>query len=84
MPLSHLEGYGSDSGLSIQSHNSDAVLTYRQDNHDSNATASDSEDGFGDAKKSTGSLIPQIHRRTRLRKNQKRMRPSPSPVRERE
>ena len=48
MPLSDLEGYGSDPSSSILSHNSDAVPNDGQLNSDSNKTASDSADYIGE------------------------------------
>ncbi len=60
MPLEDLDEYGSDSGSSIQSRNSETVPKYGQWNSDSNATVSDYEDYRIGAKKSTGSLIGTI------------------------
>ena len=57
MLLEDLDEYGSDSGSSIQSRNSETVPKYEQLNSDSNATVLDYEDYRIDAKKSTGSLI---------------------------
>jgi hypothetical protein len=44
MPLENLEGYGSDFCSSIQSRNCGTVPKYGQQDCDSNATASESED----------------------------------------
>jgi hypothetical protein len=54
MPLADFEVYGSDSGSSIQSRNSVTVPKYGQQNYDSNATASVSEDDRIGAKKFDG------------------------------
>ena len=58
--LEDLDEYGSDSGSSIQSRNSETVPKYEQWNSDSNATVSDYEDYRIGVKKSTGGLIRTI------------------------
>jgi len=54
MPLEGLDGYGSDSGSSIQSSNSEAVPKTPRDDSDSNATEAESIDRSGDEQSDDG------------------------------
>ena len=67
MPLEGLDGYGSDSGSSVQSSNSEAVPKTPQHDSDSNATEAESSDRSGTSKVTTGDQM--IRTSTRLRKN---------------